>query len=156
MAMKVDEIVKEYERRCRESILALLREQDDLTLGDLRELLSRAPELRALRVDDIANATRPAKLPRATPSVAVRVAGYLLDLAVRRGRDHGGRAVAKMPSHVTIAKELRATPEAVSLALAVLQKRDLVSLHPREFLVRDFSGLALLAERTLPRRRVGA
>ena len=64
--MNVDEIVKAYERRCRESILALLREQGDMTLEDLRELLTGAPEPRALRIDDIANGTRPPKLPRAT------------------------------------------------------------------------------------------
>lgn len=145
--MTLDDFLAEYRRRSVESIVALLRESAVVSLRDLRELLAEAPELRGVSLAEVFG-----RRPRGAParptssSAAARVAAYLLDLATTGTAEKRGIMV-KVPSHAAIAERVDAAPETVALALAVLGRRDLVTVYPRRVLVRDRAGLAVVAGR---------
>lgn len=152
--MSPDEFLAEYQRRCLEGVVALLRESGDVALADLRDLLTAAPELRRMTLTELFEA--PSTLPRSAPaplSAAAKVSAYLLDLATTAGlREHGGLLV-RVPSLVQLAEQVGATHDSVALTVSLFERRGLIEVRPRQILVRDRRGLALLAGRPLPRSR---
>lgn len=145
--MTLDDFLAEYRRRSVESIVALLRESAVVSLQDLRELLAEAPELRGVSLAEVFGG-RPRGAPArpTSSSAAARVAAYLLDLA-RTGTAETGGVMVKVPNHAQIGERVAATRETVSLALAILGRRNLVTVYPRWILVRDQAGLAVVAGR---------
>lgn len=155
--MRVDELVSEYRRRSVSSIVALLRASGGAALGELRDLLAQAPELRGLTLAELF-AGPPGAPPRpapAPPSAAAKIAAYLLDAATTAGRREAAGILVKLPGPAQLGELVGARRESVSLTLAILRRRNLITVHPRGVLVRDLRGLALIADRPPPEKRAG-
>ncbi|WP_143141471.1 helix-turn-helix domain-containing protein [Nannocystis exedens] len=134
--------------------MALLRESGDVTLADLRDLLTAAPELRRMTLTELFEA--PSTLARPAPaplSAAAKVSAYLLDQATTAGRRERGGLLVRVPSLTKIAEQVGARDDSVALTVSLLERRGLIAVRPRRILVRDRRGLALLAGRPLPRSR---
>jgi hypothetical protein len=157
--MSLDEFRAEYRRRSLEGVLALLRGSAEVALDDLRELLAAAPELRRVTLAELfeERLLAPARPPPAPRSAAAKVAGYLLDLATTAGTREGGGLRVTLPSYAEIGDRVGATHDSVALTVAILERRDLITVCQQGVVVRDLPGLALLAERPLagPRSRHG-
>lgn len=152
--MSPHEFLAEYKRRCLEGVVALLRESGDVALADLRDLLTAAPELRRMRLSELFEV--PSTLARPAPaalSAAAKVSAYLLDRATVTGLRQRGGLLVRVPSLEQLAEEVGATHDSVALTVSLFERRGLIVVRPRQILVRDRRGLALLAGRPLPRSR---
>ena len=97
--MSHDEFLAEYKRRCLEGLVALLRESGNVTLADLRDLLTADPELRRMTLTELFEA--PSALARPAPaplSAAAKVSAYLLDQATTAGLRERGGLLVRVPS----------------------------------------------------------
>lgn len=150
--MSPDEFLAEYRRRCLEGVVALLRESGDVALGDLRDLLTAAPELRRMTLTELFEAPSTQARPGPAPlSAAAKVSAYLLDLATTAGLRERGGLLVRVPSLALLAEQVGATHDSVALTVSLFERRGLIAVRPRQILVRDRRGLALLAGRPIPR-----
>jgi hypothetical protein len=151
--MSPDEFLAEYKRRCLEGVVALLRESGDVALADLRDLLTAAPELRRMRLSEFFEVRSTPARPAPALSAAAKVSAYLLDRATTTGLRQRGGLLVRVPSLEQLAEEVGATHDSVALTVSLFERRGLIAVRPRQILVRDRRGLALLAGRPLPRSR---